>query len=195
MEDQTGQSFRRNSGFILALFLFWSFLCICCVFYYSIIRQQELRKKARQIAWVQGNIPALRGTIYSSGGERLAYSTFEFFVLFKSEETGKHLTRLLGREIAPEGKISAKEMQFLESHLSTLPGPLRIEAREVRISPPELKDLEEKYDSVLRGKDGKFVVMLTRFRRRVPGTMKILRQQVPGKSVVLSRGEESGVLP
>ena len=88
------------------------------------------------------------------------------------------------------GKLFPEELAKLEPLLQQNPFALKIEMKEVRNGSPAVEALEKKYDSVLAGKNGSFVVMLDRYGRRVPGTLKVIRQQVPGKSVRLSPEEE-----
>ena len=101
---------------------------------------------------------------------------------------------MLNRPVLDGDLVSAREVQILEPHLGAFRSPFRIEARETRKCQPGSEKFEQKYKDILRGQDGLFVVMLDRFGKRVPGTMKVVRQQVPGKSVTLRPDEEKEVL-
>ena len=194
MENSAGQRFRKRSGIIAAGFLFWGFLSISFVFYFSVIRRDGLREQARMTAWRQGEFPALRGTVFSSEGKILAESKLEFLLFWESGKAGKSVSEILGRPVVSGCAVTEKELAEVERIVRNTPFALRIESREKRISalpPGKLGEIERKYDHVLRGRNGLFVVMLDRFGRLVPGTMKIIREESPGKSVVLTREEES----
>ena len=51
--------------------------------------------------------------------------------------------------------------------------------------------LEKEYESVLRGREGVFRVMLNRYGRFVKETMRIKREAIPGKDIKLDRTMES----
>ena len=190
MEEFSGQRFSRCSSWILGLFFLWSILCLCNVFRYSILNQKILQDRSRRIAWRQGELPALRGTVYSSEGDILASSSLEFFLCFEYSKTGEILSVHLGRTVKDGDRISAEELQILQPLLMQYPGRFRIESREVRRGLEQLRKIEKKYQTQLQGKKGTFVVMLDRFGRYVPGTLKVITPQVPGKSVTLTPEEE-----
>ena len=190
MDDFSGQRFSRCSGWILALFFFWCILCLCNVFRYSVLNQKPLQERSRKIAWRQGELPALRGTIYSSDGKILASSALEFFLSFDSNQTGKIIAEHLEREVKTGDRISASELKKLQILLMQNPNSFRIESRDIRSGSEQLQKIEKKYDTHLQGKNGTFIVMLDRFGRYVPGTLKVITQQIPGQPVTLTREEE-----
>ena len=102
------------------------------------------------------------------------------------------MQEILGRPIRNGGKISDSELLKLEAITRRYPRNLRIKTIEQRNTSLFLAKMEEKYRSVLTGQDGIFVVMFDRYGRRVPGTLKVIRQPVPGKSVTLTPEEEAG---
>lgn len=191
MESSGGQIFRRRSGLITVCFLFWGFLALSCVFSFSVVKSDELRAQARRTAWRQGEIPALRGTLFSSKGKILAESRLGFVLRWESEKAGKAVGKILGRDVSSGCEISEKELSDLEPLIRNMPFALKIESREIRSGSPAAEKFERKYDEILRGRNGLFVVMLDRFGRIVPGTMKIVREQIPGRPVVLKADEEA----
>ena len=190
MDEPDGQRFRRRSGLIILFVLFWAFLCLGGVFYYSIVKRQHYRALARETAWRQGRLPALRGSIYASDGTLLAYSKLEFFLFWKPGPVKIALEDLFGRSLQNGGKISEKELSLLKPVYQKYPSKVWVETRERRFHAVDLNRIEEKYDSVLKGQDGIFVVMHDRYGRRVSGSMKVIREQIPGRSVTLAPGEE-----
>ena len=194
MDDPDSPLFRKRSGWIILAVLFWAVICLGSTFYFSVFRHNDYKAKVRKIAWRQGRLPAMRGSIYSSNGTLLAYSKLEFFLFWKKVGRGdvkKEIEQLFGRTISYGTKISEKELSLLEPVFKKYPSAVWIENRERRIHLSDVDEIEEKFDSVLKGQDGIFVVMHDRFGRRVPGSLKIIREQIPGKTVVLSRKEES----
>ena len=191
MEDPDGQSFHRRSRWIILVILFWGVVCLGCTFYYSIVKQKENKALSQKFAWRQGVLPALRGTIYTFDGKILAASKLEFFLFWKRERAKIAIEKLFGRSVVNGGKISGNELSMLKPLFRKYPSELWVETRENRKNTPGLQKIEEKYDSILKGQDGIFIVMHDRFGKQVPGSLKIIRKQVDGKSVTLSPGEES----
>ena len=192
MEDPDAQDFRKKSSWIIILILLWGFFALTSVFYFSILKRSEYQAKARETAWRQGILPALKGKIYSSDGTVLAASKLEFFLIWDKKHIGDSVQEILGRPIRNGGKISDSELLKLEAITRRYPRNLRIKTIEQRNTSLFLTKMEEKYRSVLTGQDGIFVVMFDRYGRRVPGTLKVIRQPVPGKSVTLTPEEEAG---
>lgn len=190
MDDPEETTFLRRSRWIILTILFCALICMGSIFYFSVIKQKDYKRKALETAWRQGRLPALRGSIYASDGTLLAYSKLEFFLFWKKNRVKNEVESRFGRKIQNGGKISEKELALLEPVFSQYPSEIWIENRERRTHLKDVTHIEEKFDSVLKGKDGLFVVMHDRFGRRVPGSLKIIREQIPGKTVVLSEGEE-----
>ena len=190
MDDSDGQRFRKRSGLIIAAVLLWAALCLGSVVYFTVCQKNYYRQKAMRTAWFQGRIPALRGSIYASDGSVLASSHLEFFLFWKKDHVKASVETLFGRKLYNGAEISEKELSRLDPIFQKHPSEIWVESRERRKRIRGIEFLERKYDSVLRGQDGLFVVMHDRYGRRVPGSLKIIREQVPGKSVTLSPGEE-----
>lgn len=190
MKEPEGTAFSRRSWWIILVFLSGAVICMGSTFYFSVIRQKEYKAKAKETAWRQGRLPALRGSIYSSDGTLLAYSKLEFFLFWKTDRVRKEVERRFGRTVQNGGKISEKEMARLEPVFRQYPSEIWIENRERRTHLADVSHIEEKFNSVLKGRDGVFIVMHDRFGRRVPGSLKVIREQIPGKTVILSQGEE-----
>ena len=191
MDDADGQRFRKQSGLIIAAVLLWAALCFGSVVYFTVIQKKYYRQKALETAWFQGRIPALRGSIYSSDGTVLASSRLEFFLFWKKDKVKDAAEALFGRKLYNGAEISEKELALLDPIFKKYPSAVWVETRERRKRLPGIEHLEQKYDTVLRGQDGLFAVMHDRYGRRVPGSLKIIRAQIPGRSVTLSPGEEN----
>lgn len=190
MEEPDGTTFSRRSWWIILALFACALIFVGSTFYFSVIKQQEYKARARETAWRQGRIPALRGAIYAADGTLLAYSKLEFFLFWKTERVKNTVEQYFGRIMQNGGKISGKELASLEPVFRKYPSEIWIENRERRTHLADVAHMEEKFDSVLKGQDGIFVVMHDRYGRRVPGSLKIIREQIPGKPVVLSREDE-----
>ena len=191
MNDTDISDFRKKSGWIIVLILIWGIFSLTGVFCFSVIKRPEYQAKARETAWRQGTLPALKGTVYASDGTVLAASRLEFFLIWDKEKIGKAVRDVLARPIRNGGKISEAELPKLEELTRRYPRNLRIKTIEQRNTSPFLKKIEKKYSHILQGQDGLFVVMFDRYGRRVPGTLKVIRQQIPGRSVTLTPEEEA----
>lgn len=191
MEDPDRQYFRSRSGWVIACILIFAFFALCNNFYYAVVKRDELKERAKNTAWRQGKLPAIRGTIYASDGTVLASSKLEFYLTWGKNKAGIAARKQLGRYLRRGDQITEKELALLEPVFRWYPRDLKVETKERRSTSPALKKIEEKYDAVLRGQDGIYVVMLDRFRRRVPGTLKIIREQIHGRSVKLTPEEET----
>ena len=190
MEEPDGQSFRKRSGWVIAAVIFWAALCFGSVVYFSIFNRNEYQKISLETAWRQGKIPALRGSIYASDGTVLAFSKLEFFLFWKNDKAKSAAEKIFGRSLTNGSKITGKEMTLLKEIFQKHPSEIWVETRERRTSSPGLEHIEKKYDSVLKGEDGLFVVMHDRYGRRVQGSLKIIREQIPGRTVILSQNSE-----
>ena len=190
MEDSDSTLFRKRSGWIILAVLFWASVCLGGTFYFSIVRQNDYKKKIRNIAWRQGRLPALRGSIYSADGTLLAYSKLEFFIFWKRASVRKDLEKRFGRAVYNGMKISEEELAMLEPVFHKYPSSVWIENRERRIHLADVDEIETKFDNILKGQDGIFVVMHDRYGRRVQGSLKIIREQIPGRTVILSQNRE-----
>ena len=191
MNDTDISDFRKKSGWIIVLILIWGIFSLAGVFCFSVVKRSEYQAKARETAWRQGTLPALKGTVYASDGTVLAASKLEFFLIWDKAKIGEAVREILGRPIRNGGKISESELTKLEELTRYYPRNLRIQTIEQRNTSSFLKKIEEKYNHILQGQDGVFVVMFDRYGRRVPGTLKVIRQQIPGRSVTLTPEEEA----
>lgn len=56
-------SFQKRSFIILSFLLFWAFLAVCHIFYYSILQREKYLAESRKIGWKEYCIPPLRGAV------------------------------------------------------------------------------------------------------------------------------------
>ena len=100
-------AFKKRSGIILTLLLLWGLLAAVQMVYYSYWNRERLLEESRYLAWREGEIPAMRGTICDRSGIKLAWTELSHdLILSKRDLKPERCTQLF----AELGKIFEKPL-------------------------------------------------------------------------------------
>ena len=100
-------AFKKRSGIILTLLLLWGILAAVQMVYYSYWNRERLLEESRYLAWREGEIPAMRGTICDRSGIKLAWTELSHdLILSKRDLKPERCTQLF----AELGKIFEKPL-------------------------------------------------------------------------------------
>ena len=69
---------RKRQYVILVFFSVWALALCGMLFYYTIARGEELRAESRLLAWREGLMDAVRGSIFASDGTLLAWTELHY---------------------------------------------------------------------------------------------------------------------
>ncbi len=93
-----GTSFQFKTLMILSFLLIWAVVAAAHVFYYAVVKRDDLLAETRKIAWREARIPALRGRILDRNGVPAAWSELRHdLVLERLPESRKRRESLLQR--------------------------------------------------------------------------------------------------
>ncbi len=201
----------QNRAAILLFFLFlWAALVAAHLFYYSVIASELYIERGNALAERVGIIPAKRGKILDKNGIKVAW-TEKYIDLYIDEipELPLHRNKL-EREIRKyfiNFTLTAKTKDIcLLKNLSPIDQvqlyPLIKKFTEIIFKERKerkyisedfrssIRNIEQKYDKKLKGKNGVFKVMADRTGKWIPGTWEEKREPVHGKDVILEVGYE-----
>ena len=178
------------------------------------------RIETQTVAGRTGKLPALRGTIYDSGGNKLAWSEKYYDLVISGtlyDEEIDYLKSLLPKRVFPAVlpldhtiyKLDPDEVISLESALKKFPA-LQIKSRVERIcvrsrSMPDkigtvdpqsgrgISGWEKEFDRQLSGTDGEFRVLLDRNGSWIDSSWEIKTMPVRGRDVVIDLKTETQV--
>ncbi len=191
-------SFEKRTGIVLSFLLAWAVITAAHVFFYTVIARDSLLAESHKIAWREGDLPALRGRILDPNLNVLARDETQFSLIFRTEPSSEARKKIILDEVSaacpraagklPE-KLTAAEASALKRIAAKYP-ELGFEMKTMRrrsdlVSGERLKSLEELYNPVLAGKNGRFAVMLDRTGRWLPGSLKVLREPIHGRDVIV----------
>ncbi|MCQ2379096.1 MAG: hypothetical protein MJ016_07835 [Victivallaceae bacterium] len=189
---------RRSFGlwFFLAL---WAVAALCRAAYLAGPARERKMAKASRIAGREGVIPAIRGTIFDRDRVPVAWDEARLELRADpdfSAENAEELSAVLKRSASPDfsgvivHRLRPDEVEKTEP-LWRAGLPARIVFRRDRVfavsgtGRERVENLEIFHDAVLRGRDGRFQVMLDRRRDEIPGSWRLVEEPVRGQDVVL----------
>ena len=109
---------RKRQYVILVFFSVWALALCGMLFYYTIARGEELRAESRLLAWREGLMDAVRGSIFASDGTLLAWTELHYDLVLdphKLKYDSRALSaveKMFGRTVAIPGTGSKNGLQM-----------------------------------------------------------------------------------
>ena len=181
-----------------SFFSLWALIALARGAYFAGPGRAGQLKKSENIALKEGVIPAERGTLFDRNGVPLAWDEAYFELVAtdrRAFDREKELSALLKRPVSlgPGGvlveRLSPADAEALDAPLRA-GFPAKIRFRRVRVfcadvsRRTEVAELEKRYDDPLRGRDGRYRVMIDRFRGEIPGSYRLVEAPLRGEDVV-----------
>lgn len=191
---------NRRWNWIIAILLLWSMAALCKAFFLAGPGRASRIEEAFKMASGRGRIPARRGTVYDRLHTPVIWDELRFELLARRHLTKKEKLRL-NRTLGYDLTISENDRLLLSDlspdEIKTLQPlirqgfPIRINCKRERIFAvsahcrEKLQKIELLYDKKLSGSDGRYIVLLDRFRNWIPGSWKLMQKPVPGEDVTI----------
>ena len=197
------QVMERRMRFLAVLFVLAVLAAGARAWYIAVFRRQEFIAAGEKAAMRTFRLPARRGRIFDAAKRRLVWSERYYDLVSTLPEDRnlddwelEELRGAIGALDAGSGRLrrnlAAEEVLALERTLGT-GVRARVAVRDERIvvdSPAVRRRVHEwelAHESTLAGRDGTVSVMLDRFGRWIPATVRVVEQPRPGGDLHLEQ--------
>jgi stage V sporulation protein D (sporulation-specific penicillin-binding protein) len=195
---------------LVYLFFLWGVIILARTFYLGVIKRDDILFLAHKIAKVNGKLPSNRGKILSKDGKVLVASKNSFNLMLQANDVilsideEYKLSKIIGPfniddSLVLKKNLSVKEVVQLEEIVKS-GFPVKIKIISQRVIYPSkaveyfvgiqqdnigISGWEKEYDSVLKGTNGQFTVLLDRRRNWIASSFKVLKHKIKGKDVTI----------
>ena len=194
---------RRRIRFVGVCFALWLLIVGVRAWYIASFRRQEFIAAGERAARRTFAIPARRGRIFDAAGLRLVWHE-RYYDLVSTRTPGMRLDEWelneLRRSVAridPDSgalcrNLAADEVMALEGVIrSGIRARIVIRDERVTVDSPAVRRRADAWEAenarMLAGQDGSVTVMLDRFGRWIPTTVRIVAQPRPGSDLHLKK--------
>ena len=153
------KNIKKRTKSIFVIFILWFLLILTYLFYFTVYSRPKYLAKSKSISLREGEIPAVRGSIFDKNGEKLAWTQISYDLYLKNNPTSdkqkNHLIKKIRNifpnitppiEFYPDDKIiiknltpkNLKSIQLILSNTSELTVKPRLERSTIDI--PKAKE-------------------------------------------------------